>query len=498
MAHLCSAPRLRSLLVAGLGGIALSACNGDRDRPVQVLAIGSTGSTYADGARLPLAAQLLRSATAEGLVGFDEQGRVVPALADRWIVTDDGLSFIFRLRDGTWPNGGKITAESAQIALQQAIAAQRNTALGLDLAPIAEIRTMAGRVVEIRLDQQMPDLLQLLAQPELGLRRDGRGAGPMKLLEATRKEGIAVLRPIAPEDRGMAQDESWQSRIRRLRLGSVPASVAIGMFNRGEADVVLGGRLEDYPRLDEAGVSRGAIRFDPVVGLLGLAVIHGNGFLSQPENREALAMALDREALIGSFNLSGWIATNRVVIPGLVGDDGTISERWVGRSMDERRALAASRVAAWTGAGKAAPSLRIALPTGPGADLLFERFSADFKAIGLEVRRVGLGAEADLRLVDSAATYARAPWFLNQLSCANARALCSSSADRYATLARTETDPVARAGFLSQAEAELTKTNSYLPIGAPIRWSLVGGNVNGITANVWNVHPLMPMALRPK
>ena len=45
----------------------------------------------------------MRAATTEGLVGLDAEGQVIPALADRWIVTDDGRSFIFRLRDGTWP-----------------------------------------------------------------------------------------------------------------------------------------------------------------------------------------------------------------------------------------------------------------------------------------------------------------------------------------------------------------------------------------------------------
>jgi Bacterial extracellular solute-binding proteins, family 5 Middle len=462
----------------------LAGCGGSDDRPIEVLAIGAKTTTFAAGTRLPLAAQLLRSATAEGLVAFDEQGRVVPALADRWIVTDQGLSFVFRLRDGKWADGSAITAETARAALAQAIAAQRGTALGLDLAPVAEVRTMAGRVIEIRLSQQVPDLLQLLAQPELGLLRGGRGAGPMKLIEATRKEGLAVLRPIAPEDRGAAQDESWAKRVRRVELGALPASLAIAMFNRGDADVVLGGGIEDFPRLDAEGVSRGAIRLDPVSGLFGLSVVHADGFLALPENREALAMVLDREGFANALNLGGWTATTRVVNPGLVGDDGTISERWIGRNLDDRRALAAP--------------LRIALPAGPGGDLLFERVAADFKAIGLSSRRVNMAAKADLKLIDNVARFARAPWFLNQLSCAAARGLCSSVADRLAAEARAEPDPALRAELLSNAEAELTKTNSFLPLGVPIRWSLVGGDATGIAINRWNMHPLMPMALRPK
>ena len=78
----------------------------------------------------------------------DERGRVIPALADRWIVTDDGLSYIFRLRDGDWPDKTPITGETARTALLQAISALRGTPLGSDLAAIGEVRAMAGRVSE--------------------------------------------------------------------------------------------------------------------------------------------------------------------------------------------------------------------------------------------------------------------------------------------------------------------------------------------------------------
>ncbi|MFN5779833.1 MAG: hypothetical protein ACK44O_10240, partial [Novosphingobium sp.] len=71
--------------------VTLASCDNASDRAVEVAVIGESASPFAGGARLPLAAQLVRSATAEGLVGFDERGRVIPALADRWIVTDDGL-----------------------------------------------------------------------------------------------------------------------------------------------------------------------------------------------------------------------------------------------------------------------------------------------------------------------------------------------------------------------------------------------------------------------
>ena len=492
-------PPLRPLLAPLALLTCLSGCFGNDDRPVEVLAIGEPGSTFAGGAQLPLAAQLMRAATTEGLVAFDEQGRVVPALADRWIVTDDGLSYIFRLRDGNWPDGSPINAESARAALVQVIRGQSGQALGADLAPIEQVRTMAGRVIEIRLKQQMPDMLQLLAQPELGIVFGGRGAGPMRARRDNDKDlqltGV-LLRLIAPEDRGLPQQENWSKLVRPLRLSATPAARAIALFDEGKADLVLGGGFADFPRLDIAGIGRGSIRLDPVAGLFGLAVVHDDGFLARPENREALAMAIDRDALIAAFNIGGWTATTRVLNPGLDGDNGTIGERWSTRTIDERRAQAAARVAQWKAAGHGPAVLRLALPVGPGADLLFGRLGADFKAVGLAVQRVAPGADADLRLVDRMARYDRPAWFFNQLSCANARGLCSAAADNLVAQAQAEPGLVKRADLYSQAEAQLTMANAYIPFGVPIRWSLVS-TASGFAANRWGVHPLMPLAFIP-
>ncbi|MFM2301705.1 MAG: hypothetical protein RLZZ84_1441 [Pseudomonadota bacterium] len=484
---------IRAIVIAAACGV-LSACGGDGDRPVDVAVIGDAASPFASGPGLPAAAQLLRSATSEGLVGFDEQGRVIPALADRWIVTDDGLSYIFRLRDGTWADGSAISGESARDGLLRAIGALRNSPLGLDLAVISDVRAMAGRVIEIRLARQAPDMLQLLAQPELGLLRRGKGAGPMRL---TRDKDVALLQPIAPEDRGLPPEEDWNQRASRVRLAAMAANAAIARFNTGTSDFVLGGRFEDFPRLDASGVSRGAIRLDPVAGLFGLAVVRADGFLAQPENREAIALAVDRDALGAALGIGGWMATTRIVNPGLEGDNGTVGERWPGRDMEERHTQAAARTAKWK-AAHGPVALRIALPAGPGADQLFARLAVDLKAIGITARRVPLGATAELRMVDTVARYPRADWFLNQFACSPARAICSAAADRLAGQARNEPDPAKRAELYAQAEAQLTVANGYIPFGAPIRWSLVSGKASGFAVNRWNIHPLMPFALRPR
>src|SRR6187551_1129495 len=223
----------RQLLLALLAILALSGC-GRNDGAVEVAFIDTPEQLFDDGLRLSAGAQHLHAATGAGLVAFDAQGGVVPALADRWIVTDDGRSFIFRLRDGTWPDGRELTAESARTALVEALRALRGTSLGLDLQPIAEVRAMAGRVIEIRLSSPVPMLLQLLAQPELALVHGKGGSGDMLLV---RTGASAVLLMKAPAARGIPEESDWEVHVRAINLRATSAERAIALFDDGEVDV---------------------------------------------------------------------------------------------------------------------------------------------------------------------------------------------------------------------------------------------------------------------
>ncbi|MCA1660661.1 MAG: ABC transporter substrate-binding protein [Novosphingobium sp.] len=474
----------------------LAACGRRDDGPVRVSVIGA-GEAFAEarGVRLGAAAQLLRAATTEGLVGFDAEGRVVPALADRWIVTEGGQSYIFRLRNGEWPDGSAITGEDTVKALRRTIASLRGTALARDLAAIDEVRAMAGRVVEIRLEVPVPDFLDLLAQPELGLTWKGEGAGPMTF---DRLDEVAVLEPIPPEARGLPAEEGWSERLRPLRVRFEPAAAAVARFDEGYADIVLGGTADTLPLVRTFGLSRGNLRLDPVIGLFGLVVTTRGGFLGDPANREAVAMAIDREALVAEFNLGGWQPTTRIVSPEVSDDLGTVGERWEGIEIAERQRAAASRVARWAFGRDQPLRLRIALPQTPGATIIFDRLRQDFAAIGVTAVRAEEGKPADLRLLDAVARYGRAAWFLNQLSCAAGRAVCSPEGDAAAEAALTAPDQATREGLLAEAEAEITAANGFIPFARPLRWSLVRGDITGFATNPWGLHPLLPLALAPR
>lgn len=483
-----SLPILSALLL-------LSACQ-DRvgDGDLAVALIGDPGDLSDSGLRLSYPASQLYAASHQGLVRFDATGQLVPGVAERWIVTDDGLSYIFRIREFDLPNGKRLTAKLVQQSLQRTLAGLSGTSLGLDLAPVRDIRAMTGRVIEIRLDAPMPAMLQLLAQPELGIVLPGLAVGPMK---ETGEKSRKVLTALPPQERGLPQQPDWEAGVRRIVISAIPAQQAVKGFSDAQFQLVLGGRLSTLPLTDLGPLSRGTIRVDSPLGLLGLDVMNTRGFLASSTNREALAMALDRAKLIAPFNISGWPPTNQLVAPRLASGDVARPERWNGMTTDARQAEAARRVIRWKAKHPGELTLSVALPTGPGSNTLFDGLSQQYAAIGIKLVRARQGSATDLQLRDRVARFAGKRWFLDQFNCKVSRSLCSPEADALVAKASKTADPQAYDAYITQAIQLLTDLNGYIPIGAPVRWSLVRAGVEGFSDSAMAMHPLFPLSRAP-
>ncbi|WP_284123712.1 ABC transporter substrate-binding protein [Parerythrobacter aestuarii] len=476
-------------------GLLLAGCSSRADEgAVSVAVIGDKDDPFESGNRLSYAGQLVREATSEGLVAMDETGEVVPAIAERWIVTEDGLSFFFRIRGSDWPDGDELDAASVKASLERAIQSLEGTTLGLDLQKIDEIRVMADRVLEVRLRGPMPQFLQMLAQPELGLRLDGQGTGPMRRLEGDEQ---MRLQPIAPQFRGLPELRAWDDNVLDVVISGIPAQRAVDAFRNGELEIVLNGRMSSFPLAETGPLSSGTLRLDATVGLFGLSFRNARGLLATAERREALSMAIDRPRLLQAFNLAGWVPTTRIVAPGLPGDRRAAGERWTGQSLEERRGEARRRIAEWTSSAGTAARLSVSLPQGPGSNLLFEKLAEDFASIGVTLQRAQPGEAADLRLVDRLARYAGARWFLNQFNCDISQPVCSPDADVLVDQSLDAPTADEAANLLAGAEGAMNDAEVFIPFGAPIRWSLVRGGVGGFSENRWGRHPLFPLAIAP-
>lgn len=472
------------LIVTGL----LASCSEPRDDgETQVSVIGS-GFAQVDPDRVPLTPpdRILAGATAQSLVTLDSNGQVEPALAESWIVTSDGLSTIFRIRMAHWRDGTDVNGDHVAQSLNRVLAADSHNPIKPLLSAVDTVVGMTGRVVEIRLRAPRPNLLQLLAQPEMAIRRGREGLGNFRIAHFARNR--VRLTPIATED-----DPPDQVRGPVLLRAERPA-LAIARFIANRSDLVMEGTLADWPYVRTATLRPGRLHIDAVQGLFGLAVVGKSSFLGTSDVRAALAMAIDRTALANAVGLSGWVTAESPLPAQLDSAAPPTRPDWSGATQVQRRADAAARIAAWRN-GRQIPILRVGLPAGPGMRLMFARLDADWRLIGVRAKRVALNApDADLRLIDAVAPNSSANWYLTELSCAAGLA-CDGDADRALDASRSADTLADRSTQIADADQVLTKRASFIALGNPLRWSLVDPSLPGWKENVLGAHPLSE--LRP-
>jgi len=400
---------MRAVAILVLASCLLAGCHGSRNGGT--IAVSRIGGHEDETA--------LRAATSDGLVRLDREGQVIPGAAARWAILDDGLDYIFRIDDGAG-----VSASLAARRLRDALKRHRHDPDFAALDPVESIEAVTGTVVEMRLSQPQPDLLPLLAQPEFAV----GGAADFK---PGRPERGAVRLEPRPGD-----DAPAPVLLRTERVGR-----AVVRFQSGDADLVTGGSFDDLPVARAAQPDRRQLRFDPATGLLGFAI--RNPDLSSAV-RTALSLAIDRDRIVAGFGVPNHAKAT------------TIAGSTLEPALAERRAAALALLNGQTA------HIRVAMPRGPGAHLLFAFAAQDWAKVGISTEMVGQDArDADLVLVDRVAP----PATLALLACALASGC----------------DPADRLALINPP---------FIPISTPVRWSLVASSLDLFTENGLAAHPL--------
>ncbi|MCY6369716.1 ABC transporter substrate-binding protein [Clostridium ganghwense] len=158
----------------------------------------------------------------EGLVSMDKKGKIVPALAFKWEISEDKLSYIFTIRnDAKWSDGSDIVAEDFvnlfsnllknenNIYKQQlyCIFGARDYAENkVDFSKVA-VMAKDNKTLEIRLNYACSYFLNILSQPIYVLRKDFKYlkewknnfslilySGPFKLDSILEKEELSLVK----------------------------------------------------------------------------------------------------------------------------------------------------------------------------------------------------------------------------------------------------------------------------------------------------------------
>ena len=483
------------LIFAAAAALSLFACGQNSSELTRVGVIGPEPRLVETvTAPLTKGEALIRANVAQGLVRFDERGQVVPGIAERWNVSDDGLSYIFRLQTGEWPDGRKIKADDVARILSRQLRSGSKNPLRDTLGAVDEIVAMTDRVIEIRLNAARPNLLQLLAQPEFGLVRASVGTGPFQPVTA---KDLSQLPERVRQLPGMflahrIRIPDAEDPVEKVHVRGGTAQKLVAAFADGEIELVLGGTVGDLPYAFRAKMPRGARRFDPVAGLFGLAPTKRSETMQERDVRRLLSRAIDREALIAGLHVGGLQPRATILQAGLEGLPPPAQPDWLGQPAIERRQLLVAEAQRLFGDAERTP-VRVHLPAGPGGDYLLERLRYDWGPLGVGVELASTPASADLAWIDEVAPSFSPAWFLRNFRCAVVP-VCLEEADLLLEQARETSDSGKRAQLFLEAAQMMDEAQLFIPIAAPIRWSLVSGRAPGFAENPFARHTFVGLA----
>lgn len=451
----------------------------------------------------PFQATLLLGNVSRGLVTLDGAGQVVPALAESWRVSEDGLSIIFRLRKDQWSDGRPITGSDIVRLFRTVLAPSSRHPFKPYLQVIENGDTVAsGRmsanrlgvsspmsdIVEIRLQSPRPALLVLLARPEMALsERNLRtvSAGPFTLSQ--KKDGtLTWLLSHNPKyhDHDAVQIGSVET------VAEPDARLALARFKKDRLALLLGGTTGNYPAARAAAVDR-FLHVDPALGVYGYRAARADGLAGDTRLRQALSMTIDRDAIARQIGAPQAVPLFGVTPLGAADIPQPGRPDWWARPLADRLEEARRLIAALR-ADKSLEEeivLKFMVPEDGDRDIL-ATIARNWAGLGIRIEPVlADDRTADFALYESIAPADLGSWFLRPFECSR-NGYCNEKVDDLLTRARSAHSPAERSALLAEADRLLVADHAFLPVITPVRWSLVDTSIVGWTDNAEAWHPL--------
>jgi ABC-type transport system substrate-binding protein/class 3 adenylate cyclase len=283
---------------------------------------------------------------------------IVPSLASRWEISDDGLRYVFHLREGLrWSDGEPLTAHDLEWGVKRVLNPdapggsvsvyfvlengqdyylRRNR----DVDRIG-VHALDDHTVEFRLVAPAPYFMNVVNRPDGGpqprhaIERDGAAwaepdrqvvSGPFRQLGRDDHELVLV--------RNAAYGGTRPGNVARVEIVRSSVADAVPRFDRGDLDIV---RVVYSPRVaDHLPPGRPDLELGPATWTAYLGFDHRHPVVSDERIRRALAHAIDRTALAERAAPNYLVANGGIVPPALHGHTPDIALRF---EPDTARAL---------------------------------------------------------------------------------------------------------------------------------------------------------------
>jgi ABC-type transport system substrate-binding protein len=445
------------------------------------------------------------------LVTFDTSLNLVPSLAETWTISDEGRTYIFRLRESVrFHNGAELRAGDVVYTVHRLLTHGSGSLafpymMVIEGAPefadgaredLPGVEALDDRTVRIRLERAYPSFLEVLTL-------DGLGVVPRRLLEEVGEEAFGR----SPVGTGPFRLADWSTE--RLRLEANPvyfagsphlAAVEIHFLREDESDFgterFFRGELD---LLEPPADSLERLAADPSVEVhryqeLSLSFLGLNTDappLDRPWLRQAISHALDRGELVRQATPVRRAAVG-ILPPGISGYSP--EPKILGYDPERARQLLARN---GHPGGRGLPPIKLYNPSqGTAAKEVLRQLHADLAAVGIRLEVVQVTwPEVNQRLEDGTIQAFLLAWiadltdpdsFLRSMfesgSASNLFSYRSAKTDALIERAAAELNPVQRMRIYRELERHILSEAPLVPLYHSI----------GVLARRDNVHGLEP------
>lgn len=518
---------LAALLLAGCGGGGEKTTPADRAMEERILLRGNGAEPESLDPHLAtsVSAGKVLINLFEGLTRPDPATlEPQPAMAERWEVSEDGLSYTFHLREAAWSDGAPVTAGDFVFGFRRLLDPELGASYAFMLYPLKHARAVNrgerpvedlgveavdDRTLALSLDQPTPYLLSLLYHwtafplPEHVVARFGTAAN--RASAWTRPEnlvgnGAFTVAEWAAEDviRLEKNPGYWQAGEVWLEGAEfrpfTDASAEERAFRGGRLHLTYAlprSRLEHY-RAERPEV----LRVDPYLESNGYIVNVRRPVLDDPRVRRALSLALDRRAVTEQVLNGVRDPAFTYVPPGTAGFQSAVE---LGENVEEARRLLAE--AGYPG-GEGFPELELILASGQDPQnvaQVAQQFWLTRLGVGIVINNLERktyfsrrsAGEFDLCFLGWVGDYVDPTTFLDLWrSEATGNPAGWENPDYDRLLVRAALAGEERMAVLAEAEALLLRDLPIIPLYFGATQYLKDPRVEGWRANLLDRHPL--------
>ena len=255
------------------------------------------------------------------LIRVDATGtKLEPGLAESWTMSDDGLTYTLKLRDAKFSDGSPVTAEDAAFNLLR-IRDHKESAWGSSYAVIKEAKAADDKTLVITLTQPTAPFLSWLAMPSVGIAQKKQveaneavfnetpvSSGPFVLKEWRRGERLTLEKNpnYWQADQVALDGVEWVSvpddntRMLNVQAGELDCAIFVP-FSQIET-------LKQDPNLN--------VMLDPSSREDHIIINSAHGDLGKVEVRQALDMAIDKQALVDTITFGAGTVANSIIPKG--------------------------------------------------------------------------------------------------------------------------------------------------------------------------------------